>query len=219
MRRAFINRAKYLDYTRSWIFKYSDEPFILYFIKVSFHKFARNHLLLVYPREVYIVDLELGQTIGCVGGGGNNSISNDAISDRSTTSGGLSPIIQAYPCSQRDAIYLLHENGTVSLRTRRGIFTKAAVPRTAGSGLPRSISLNSSIMSSSGDANTIRENLRGQPVDSRQNVGTLRDDLFLEITYELKGMTCDSAIKQGGGAKAAKVKPKNYLYGRDKDWN
>ena len=160
----------------------------------------------MYPREIYIVDLELGQTIGCVGG---NSTTNDGVCDR--PNGGLSPIVQAYPCMQRDAIYILHENGTVSLRTRRGMFTKASISRIGSSNFPRSISLTSSLMLS-GDARTIRQNV-AQYGDSPQS-GILRDDNFLEISYDLKGTTCDSAIRLGSGAKGAKVQTKIQALGK-----
>ena len=37
------------------------------------------------------------------------------------------------------------------------------------------------------------------------SIGVVRDDDTLEICYDLKGMTCDSAIRLAGGAKGAKV--------------
>ena len=59
------------------------------------------------------------------------------------------------------------------------------------------------------------------------NIGAVRDDDTLEICYDLKSMTCDSAIRLAGGPKGAKVKfifypqictlalisPTNFLYG------
>ena len=38
------------------------------------------------------------------------------------------------------------------------------------------------------------------------NIGLVRDDDTLEICYDLKGITCDSAIRLASGAKGAKVK-------------
>ena len=45
----------------------------------------------------------------------------------------------------------------------------------------------------------------GRPNDT-SNIGLVRDDDTLEICYDLKGITCDSAIRVAGGAKGAKVK-------------
>ena len=161
---------------------------------MSFHTATRNHLLLVFPREVYVVDLEIGQAIGFVAGGVSNP--NNGGYERSNSSS-LSPIVEVYSCSQRDAVYLLHENGTVSLRARRGIFPK--ISRTGSSNLPRSISLSSSLMVSHEESKANSQNS-----DSLNALG-VHDDDFLEISYDLKGITCDTAVRLAGGAKGAKV--------------
>uniref|UniRef100_A0A672R577 WD repeat-containing protein 11-like n=1 Tax=Sinocyclocheilus grahami TaxID=75366 RepID=A0A672R577_SINGR len=61
-----------------------------------------NHMLLLYPREILILDLELSQTVGVV------AIERSGV-----------PFIQVIPCAQRDALYCLHENGCVTLRVCR----------------------------------------------------------------------------------------------------
>ena len=175
---------------------------------MSFHKAARDTVLLVYPKEILIVDLEIGQTVGCViGGGGNSSASYYDSGSDGRNSGLGSSIIQVYPCAQRDALYLLHENGTISLRARRGIFTKAAVSR---SSLTRSISMTSSLVSfyttSSSDRKVRRDSLDGPSNVAGTSTLSFRDDVVLEISYELIGATTDTSIKLGSGAKGAKVR-------------
>ena len=39
-------------------------------------------------------------------------------------------IVQAFSCSQRDVIYLLHENGSVSMRARRRLYNPVQTPST-----------------------------------------------------------------------------------------
>ncbi|KAG8183940.1 hypothetical protein JTE90_006865 [Oedothorax gibbosus] len=68
---------------------------------LTYHKSYRHHLLLLYPKEVLILDLEINQTVGIVS---------------SEFSG--SPIMQVYSCWQRDAFYILHESGATSFRLR-----------------------------------------------------------------------------------------------------
>ena len=154
----------------------------------------------MYPREIHIVDLEIGQTIGCIGGSNLNS----SHGGYERPNNPLSPILQVYPCSQRDALYVLHENGTVSLRARRGVFPKFSISRTGNSRFPRSISLTASMSSSTEESKTKHEKFY-RPNDS-SNIGLVRDDDTLEICYDLKGITCDSAIRLASGAKGAKVK-------------
>ena len=66
------------------------------------------------------------------------------------------------------------------------------------------ISLTSSMCSSSEESKTKHENFY-RPNDG-SNIGLVRDDDTLEICYDLKGITCDSAIRLASGAKGAKVK-------------
>ncbi|XP_054721445.1 WD repeat-containing protein 11-like [Uloborus diversus] len=68
---------------------------------LTYHKSYRHHLLLLYPKEVLILDLEINQTVGIV--------------PMEHTS---SPMMQFFSCRQRDLFYILHESGSVSLRLR-----------------------------------------------------------------------------------------------------
>lgn len=72
-------------------------------LQVVFHKALRHQLLLVYPREVVVVDLEVAQAVGTV------SLEKTAAP----------ALLQVIPCGGHDALFLLHENGMVSLRTRK----------------------------------------------------------------------------------------------------
>ena len=80
-------------------------------LQVMHHRTVRNHLLLVYPREILVIDLDIGQTIGFIS------------LDR-----GCPPILQAYPSTQRDVIFLLNETGTLSMRVRKRLYNVASTP-------------------------------------------------------------------------------------------
>ncbi|UYV81446.1 WDR11 [Cordylochernes scorpioides] len=67
-------------------------------LQLIYHRSYRHHLLLVYPREVLVLDLEIYQTVGIV----------------TTTS----PLQSVLTTSQRDSLLCLHENGSVSFRLR-----------------------------------------------------------------------------------------------------
>ncbi|RXN17607.1 WD repeat-containing 11 [Labeo rohita] len=69
-------------------------------LQLSYLPSKRNHMLLLYPREILILDLELSQTVGVV------AIERSGV-----------PFIQVIPCAQRDALYCLHENGCITLLT------------------------------------------------------------------------------------------------------
>uniref|UniRef100_A0AAY4ERE8 WD repeat-containing protein 11 n=1 Tax=Denticeps clupeoides TaxID=299321 RepID=A0AAY4ERE8_9TELE len=71
-------------------------------LQLSYLPSKRNHMLLLYPREILILDLELSQTVGVV------AIERSGV-----------PFIQVVPCGQRDALYCLHENGCITLRVCR----------------------------------------------------------------------------------------------------
>ncbi|KAF6112264.1 WD repeat domain 11 [Phyllostomus discolor] len=62
----------------------------------------RNHMLLLYPREILILDLEVNQTVGVI------AIERTGV-----------PFLQVIPCFQRDGLFCLHENGCITLRVRR----------------------------------------------------------------------------------------------------
>ncbi|CAF0779231.1 unnamed protein product [Brachionus calyciflorus] len=69
--------------------------------QIEYHSFVRNLIFLVYPREIFIFDLTVNQTISFV--------QADKI---------FSPFLQIYSCSQADVFYALHENGSVSVHSR-----------------------------------------------------------------------------------------------------
>ncbi|KAG7462691.1 hypothetical protein MATL_G00187500, partial [Megalops atlanticus] len=71
-------------------------------LQLSYLPSKRNHMLLLYPREILILDLELSQTVGVV------AIERSGV-----------PFIQVVPCTQRDALFCLHENGCITLRLCR----------------------------------------------------------------------------------------------------
>uniref|UniRef100_A0A8D3CIP3 WD repeat-containing protein 11 n=1 Tax=Scophthalmus maximus TaxID=52904 RepID=A0A8D3CIP3_SCOMX len=75
-------------------------------LQLSYLPSKRNHMLLLYPREILILDLELSQTVGVV------AIERSGV-----------PFIQVIPCAQRDALYCLHENGCITLRVCRSTYT------------------------------------------------------------------------------------------------
>ncbi|KAI3363031.1 hypothetical protein L3Q82_011694, partial [Scortum barcoo] len=79
-------------------------------LQLSYLPSKRNHMLLLYPREILILDLELSQTVGVV------AIERSGV-----------PFIQVIPCAQRDALYCLHENGCITLRVCRSTTTPEEV--------------------------------------------------------------------------------------------
>ncbi|XP_033835522.1 WD repeat-containing protein 11 [Periophthalmus magnuspinnatus] len=78
-------------------------------LQLSYLPSKRNHMLLLYPREILILDLELSQTVGVV------AIERSGV-----------PFTQVIPCTQRDALYCLHENGCITLRVCRSTSTEDA---------------------------------------------------------------------------------------------
>ncbi|KAM8924117.1 WD repeat-containing protein 11 [Pelodytes ibericus] len=71
-------------------------------LQLSYLPSKRNHMLLLYPREILILDLEVNQTVGVV------AIERTGV-----------PFLQVTPCFQRDVLFCLHENGCISLRIGR----------------------------------------------------------------------------------------------------
>lgn len=57
-------------------------------LQLTFHRAVRNRLLLLYPKELVILDVVSMQSVAQV------------VLDKSA-----SPFVHAYPCTQRDAIY------------------------------------------------------------------------------------------------------------------
>uniref|UniRef100_A0A6I8Q846 WD repeat-containing protein 11 n=1 Tax=Xenopus tropicalis TaxID=8364 RepID=A0A6I8Q846_XENTR len=71
-------------------------------LQLSYLPSKRNHMLLLYPREILILDLEVNQTVGVV------AIERTGV-----------PFLQVIPCFQRDVLFCLHENGCITLRVGR----------------------------------------------------------------------------------------------------
>lgn len=69
--------------------------------QIEFHSYVKNLIFLVYPREIFIFDLTVNQTISFV--------QAEKI---------FSPFLQIYTCSQADLFYSLHENGSISVHGR-----------------------------------------------------------------------------------------------------
>ncbi|KAF6030424.1 WDR11 [Bugula neritina] len=87
-------------------------------ISVKYHCTRRNTLVLVYTQDILILDLDIKQTISVVS------------LERSTC-----PFVEfpVYPCRYRDAMYCLHDNGTVVFRIRKLINGPAEAGGSEGS--------------------------------------------------------------------------------------
>ncbi|CAI5774956.1 repeat-containing 11 [Podarcis lilfordi] len=73
-------------------------------LQLSYLPAKRNYMLLLYPREILILDLEVNQTVGVI------AIERTGV-----------PFLQVIPCFQRDGLFCLHENGCITLRVRRSV--------------------------------------------------------------------------------------------------
>ncbi|RZF44986.1 hypothetical protein LSTR_LSTR001947 [Laodelphax striatellus] len=71
-------------------------------LQLVYHRSQRDHILLLYPRDILMVDLHINQTVGVI------SIEK-----------AMSPLVQIISTRQRDVIYCLHESGSVSVKVRR----------------------------------------------------------------------------------------------------
>lgn len=60
----------------------------------------RHHLLVLYPKEILILDLNIMQAVGSI------------FLERNS-----SPFVQVFSCKQRNIIYCLHENASISVRS------------------------------------------------------------------------------------------------------
>ncbi|RNA17172.1 WD repeat-containing 11-like, partial [Brachionus plicatilis] len=94
--------------------------------QIEFHPNVKNILFLVYPREIFVFDLTIYQTIGF--------IQTDKV---------YSPFQQIYPCHQADAFYALHENGSLSVhgRCKDSIHQYELIANTEQKRLPKNCSL------------------------------------------------------------------------------
>ena len=70
-------------------------------LQVVFSPIQRNQVFLLFKRVVLIVDLEVLCTVG------------EIVLEKAT-----SPFVKVHACQQRDVLYVLHENGSVSVRVR-----------------------------------------------------------------------------------------------------
>ncbi|KAK2170890.1 hypothetical protein NP493_1127g02083 [Ridgeia piscesae] len=71
-------------------------------LQLAYHQACRDHMILVYPREILILDLAINQTVGII------PLERTA-----------SPFLQVLPLCQRDVMLCLHESGCVTVRVRR----------------------------------------------------------------------------------------------------
>lgn len=97
-------------------------------LQLSFHQSCRHHILLLYQREILILDLQINQTVGII------------AMDRAS-----SPFTQVVSCWQRDVLMCLHENGSLSVRVRRkthAISTPAPEGHGAFDDTPPNVSLD-----------------------------------------------------------------------------
>ena len=82
-------------------------------VAAVFHPGVKHQAVLAYPKEVLIVDTELGQTVG--------QISLDRAN---------SPLAGLQVARQRPVIFLLHESGSVSVWSLKEGLTVASTPMT-----------------------------------------------------------------------------------------
>ncbi|XP_015672733.1 WD repeat-containing protein 11 [Protobothrops mucrosquamatus] len=79
-------------------------------LQLSYLPSKRNYMLLLYPREILVLDLEVNQTVGVI------AIERTGV-----------PFLQVIPCCQRDGLFCLHENGCITLRVRRSTSNSSVV--------------------------------------------------------------------------------------------
>ena len=70
-------------------------------LQMEFSPVQRDHLFLMFRREILILDLAINCTVGSI------------MAEKSTSS-----FSQLCPCWQRDVLYILHENGCCSFRMK-----------------------------------------------------------------------------------------------------
>lgn len=72
-------------------------------LQLVYHPSCRHLILLVFPREILFIDTHINQAIGSI------------YLERNSPSF----VHAVFPCTQRDVIYTLHDNGSVTMRCRR----------------------------------------------------------------------------------------------------
>ena len=88
--------------------------------QMEFSPVQRDHLLLMFRREILIIDLSIGCTVGTV------------MAEKSTSS-----FAQMYPCWQRDVLYILHDNGCCSFRMKERLRAPPSLPASPGASTRR----------------------------------------------------------------------------------
>ena len=68
-------------------------------LRVVFSKYSRNHLYLMFPKEILVMDLAINQTIASL-----------------ALERGGSPFQTLIPCTRKNFVYCLHQNGSISTR-------------------------------------------------------------------------------------------------------
>ncbi|KAF7710966.1 hypothetical protein HF521_009838 [Silurus meridionalis] len=112
-------------------------------LQLSYMPSKKSHMLLLYPREILILDLELSQTVGVV------AIERSGV-----------PFIQVIPCAQRDALYCLHENGCITLRVCRSTALSAEEPAAVASEMEQGVQELSYDLRSQCDAIRVTKTVR-----------------------------------------------------------
>ncbi|XP_066990609.1 WD repeat-containing protein 11-like isoform X1 [Macrobrachium rosenbergii] len=80
-------------------------------LQLAYHRTVRDQLLLLYSREILVLDLTINQTVGII-----------------TIDRAVSPFSQVISCWQRDVLFCLHESGSVSAHFRRRLLPLPASP-------------------------------------------------------------------------------------------
>ncbi len=80
-------------------------------ISAKFHRGVKDQVLLAFPKEVLLVDLVLGQTVGAV-----------------SLERAHSPLAALLPAAGRETFFILHESGSVSVWSRKSELSVLATP-------------------------------------------------------------------------------------------
>ena len=84
-------------------------------LQMEFSPVQRDHLFLMFRREILILDLAINCTVGSI------------MAEKSTSS-----FSQLCPCWQRDVLYILHENGCCSFRMKDRLRAPPSLPTSPG---------------------------------------------------------------------------------------
>ncbi|KAI5748459.1 hypothetical protein M8J77_025794 [Diaphorina citri] len=88
-------------------------------LQLTYHRSLRHHILLLYARDILIIDLHINMSVGVI------PIERTA-----------SPLIQVISCRQRDVLFCLHESGSVSVKVRRQFLSHSNTQEVPGTPLP-----------------------------------------------------------------------------------